>query len=51
MSGDPEHDHFADGMTEEIITALSRSSGLFVIARAVMRLAPYRSHNCPREGA
>lgn len=33
MSGDPEQDYFADGMAEEIITALSRSSGLFVIAR------------------
>jgi DNA-binding winged helix-turn-helix (wHTH) protein len=33
MSGDPDQDYFADGMTEEIITALSRSSGLFVIAR------------------
>jgi TolB-like protein/Flp pilus assembly protein TadD len=34
MSGDPEQDYFADGMAEEIITALSRSSGLFVIARS-----------------
>jgi TolB-like protein/Flp pilus assembly protein TadD len=33
MSGDPEQDYFADGMAEEIITALSRNSGLFVIAR------------------
>jgi TolB-like protein/Flp pilus assembly protein TadD len=33
MSGDPAQEYFADGMTEEIITALSRSSGLFVIAR------------------
>jgi len=33
MSADPEQDYFADGMTEEIITALSRVSGLFVIAR------------------
>jgi TolB-like protein len=33
MSGDPEQDYFADGMSEEIITALSRCSGLFVIAR------------------
>ena len=31
MSADP--DHFADGMVEEIITALSRIRGLFVIAR------------------
>jgi TolB-like protein len=33
MSGDPEQDYFADGMVEEIITALSRLRGLFVIAR------------------
>jgi TolB-like protein len=33
MSDDPEQAYFADGMTEEIITALSRISGLFVIAR------------------
>jgi TolB-like protein/class 3 adenylate cyclase len=33
MSGDPEQDYFADGMVEEIITALSRVRWLFVIAR------------------
>jgi len=33
MSGDPEQDYFADGMVEEIITALSRIRWLFVIAR------------------
>jgi TolB-like protein/Flp pilus assembly protein TadD len=33
MSGDPEQEHFADGTVEEIITALSRFSKLFVIAR------------------
>jgi TolB-like protein len=33
MSGDPEQDFFADGIVEDIITALSRCSGLFVIAR------------------
>ena len=33
MSGDPEQEFFADGMAEDIITALSRCSGLFVIAR------------------
>jgi TolB-like protein len=33
MSGDPEQDYFADGMAEEIITALSRSSAVLVIAR------------------
>jgi adenylate cyclase len=33
MSGDPEQDYFADGMVEDIITALSRARWLFVIAR------------------
>ncbi len=33
MSGDPEQEYFADGITEDIITELSRFSGLFVIAR------------------
>jgi adenylate cyclase len=33
MSGDPEQEYFADGMVEEIITALSRVGWFFVIAR------------------
>ena len=33
MSGDPEQEYFADGMVEEITTALSRIRSLFVIAR------------------
>lgn len=33
MSGDPEQEPFADGLTEDLITDLSRVSGLFVIAR------------------
>ena len=33
MSGDPEQEYFADGMVEEIVTALSRFHWLFVIAR------------------
>ena len=33
MSGDPEQEYFADGMVEEIITALSRIRWLFVVAR------------------
>jgi TolB-like protein/class 3 adenylate cyclase len=33
MSGDPEQEYFAEGMVEEIITALSRIRWLFVIAR------------------
>ena len=34
LSSDPEQEYFADGMVEEIITALSRYSSLFVIARS-----------------
>ncbi|HUO97580.1 MAG TPA: adenylate/guanylate cyclase domain-containing protein [Rhizomicrobium sp.] len=33
MSGDPEQEYFADGMVEDIITALSRFNQFFVIAR------------------
>jgi adenylate cyclase len=33
MSGDPEQEYFSDGITEDIITELSKISGLFVIAR------------------
>jgi adenylate cyclase len=33
MSGDPEQEYFADGVVEDIITALSRVKWLFVIAR------------------
>jgi adenylate cyclase len=33
MSGDPDQDYFADGMVEDIITALSRIKWMFVIAR------------------
>lgn len=33
MSGDPEQDYFSDGLTEDIITGLSRFRSLFVIAR------------------
>ena len=33
MSGDPEQEYFTDGITEDIITALSRISGLLVVAR------------------
>jgi adenylate cyclase len=33
MSGDPEQEYFADGITEDIITDVSKVSGLFVIAR------------------
>jgi adenylate cyclase len=33
MSGDPEQGYFSDGISEDIITDLSKLSGLFVIAR------------------
>jgi TolB-like protein len=33
ISGDPEQEYFADGIAEDIITLLSKSRGLFVIAR------------------
>ena len=33
MSGEPEQDYFADGITEDIITELSRFQSIFVIAR------------------
>ena len=33
MSGDPEQEYFSDGIAEDIITDLSKASGLFVIAR------------------
>jgi adenylate cyclase len=33
MSSDPEQEYFSDGMTEDLITELSRLKGLFVIAR------------------
>ncbi len=38
MSGDAGQDYFADGMTDEIITALSRIPGLFVIANNSTRI-------------
>ena len=33
MSGDPEQEYFSDGITEDIITDLSKVSGLFVVGR------------------
>jgi TolB-like protein/Flp pilus assembly protein TadD len=33
MSGDPDQEYFSDGISEDIITELSRNHGLFVIAR------------------
>jgi adenylate cyclase len=36
MSGDPEQEYFSDGITEDIITDLSKISGLHVVARNTM---------------
>jgi hypothetical protein len=33
MSGDPEQEYFSDGITEDLITDLSKISGFFIIAR------------------
>jgi len=49
MSGDPEQEYFADGMVEEIITALSRIRWLFVIARNSS--FTYKSQVCGRHSA
>jgi TolB-like protein/Flp pilus assembly protein TadD len=34
MSGDPEQEYFSDGITEDLITDLSKIAGLFVIGRS-----------------
>lgn len=40
LSGDPESDYFADGVTEDVITQLSKIAGLKVISRtSIMRFA------------
>jgi len=33
MSGDPDQEYFADGMTDDLITDISRISGLFIVSR------------------
>jgi TolB-like protein/class 3 adenylate cyclase len=40
LSGDPAQGYFSDGMTEDLITGLSKVSGLFVIARN--SIVPYK---------
>jgi len=45
LSGDPEQSYFADGVVEDIITALSRVHWLFVIARTSS--FTYREHSAP----
>ena len=52
MSGDPEQEYFADGMVEDIITALTRFRSLFVIARNssfTYKGKPSRSRQVGRE--
>jgi adenylate cyclase len=50
MSGDPDQEYFADGMVEEIITALSRIRWLFVIARNSTFTYKRRSINVKQVG-
>jgi len=47
MSGDPEQEYFSDGITEDIITDLSKVSGLFVIARNSAFTYKNKSINVP----
>ncbi|MFT5391525.1 MAG: adenylate cyclase [Gammaproteobacteria bacterium] len=47
MSGDPEQEYFADGITEDITTALSRISDLFVIARNSAFTYKVKGDRCP----
>ncbi len=52
ISGDPEQDYFSDGITDDLITDLSRVSGLFVIARNSVftyKGAPVRVQQIGRE--
>jgi len=52
ISGDPEQDYFSDGITDDLITDLSRVSGLFVIARNSVftyKGAPVRVQQIARE--
>jgi TolB-like protein len=50
ISGDPEQEYFADGMVEEIITALSRIRCLFVIARNSSFIYKGQAHDVKRVG-
>ncbi len=51
MSGDPEQEYFADGITEDIITDLSKISGLFVVARNTSFTFKGRSVKIPEASA
>jgi adenylate cyclase len=50
MSGDPEQEYFSDGISEDLITDLSRISGLFVISRNSSFAYKGRSVNLPQIG-
>ena len=51
MSGDPAQDYFADGLVEDIITTLSKLSGLCVIARNSTSSTRDAQWMCGRSGA
>ena len=51
MSGDPEQDYFADGIAEDILTALSRFKSLLVIARNSSFAYKGRAVDISRSGA
>ena len=51
MSGDPEQDFFADGITEDIITALCRLKGFLVISRNTMFTYKGKAVDVSRSGA
>ena len=48
MSNDPEQEFFSDGMTEDIITDLSKASGLFVLGRNTVFTYKGKAMNLPR---
>jgi adenylate cyclase len=50
MSGDPEQEYFTDGVTEDIITELSRFHSLFVIARNSSFSYKGKSHDVRQVG-
>jgi TolB-like protein len=50
LSGDPEQEYFADGVVEDIITALSRTGWLFVIARNSSFTYKGQAHDIRRVG-
>ena len=47
MSGDPEQSYFSDGISEDVITGLSKVPGLFVIARNSAFVYKGKAHNLP----